>query len=811
MAERQDDNGRVGGGVSFEAGPHPKTFFEEIAKERQQRREFRARLEPGDVMLEVMAGIPQRPQENSETEHQAFGLLPGEKRAGSNSRADGLAAAEGPQPPAPAFGFGGRLTGETKRFGLNAVKAYQAAYVGGVCEPTKFGTDSRPFGDCENLMCQVVRQHSGRDLIWGNMAPVSGSSNFKGYTGALDFLQGMPVPLESGLPSALDDGLDPNNPPDYESSNHNMWLQLLMQASNYSQRVVYTFLTLGGGDDRTPPDTFDSSACATSCATYSDGSSQLEPTDNQVPINWDDGHIGQTSPKGGFCFPTGCDWHLSSLDPACPYKREYIGLIAEEVASKLSGLQNALSMQGYSLTEIVEAVEIFNEVDLRDRWTSGTDAYGDLIYDMGPCGEDWGRAFLHAAWYFRRQLPDEISIKLPGISSYGEGSGYGWDDKKAFIESLIIGMVAEANEHWDALTGAADAADVLQTIPSLVQGIDLHWYHRSVTTRGDERLHIGYLVHEVEEVQQTVKTSMVNSLPVGYVTEEDYEDFPVTVFENGYSQEDPPPAGVSAEEFQAYEVWRRLGGALASPATVAGWHSWMSASSAFGKMGLREDTHSSTDPASDAVPRPAWYAFACLATLLQNRVISGSMVLPASTSRSDLENMLSSVTAGTDPWIVVFEYQLQAGSATSNLDGAYFGKQSCLDAFRWAYMVLRDHTSTWGGGLSVLARKADKRASYDVCRLGPVPTIIQATSSGSDYALPERRGTYFPAQVTSFPHLCTPGYQPWLYLSTARLDWSLTRLGTSSQAGAVHMLCRDAVSMHKPPPWFDDPNLPWKD
>jgi hypothetical protein len=70
------------------------------------------------------------------------------------------------------------------------------------------------------------------------------------------------------------------------------------------------------------------------------------------------------------------------------------------------------------------------------------------------------------------------------------------------------------------------------------------------------------------------------------------------------------PAGIERNVFQAHELWRRLGCALAAPTTCVGWHSWMSVdSTGFRFMGLRTDLATDAANADQATPRLVYYAF----------------------------------------------------------------------------------------------------------------------------------------------------------------------------------------------------------
>ena len=226
-------------------------------------------------------------------------------------------------------------------------------------------------------------------------------------------------------------------------------------------------------------------------------------------------------------------------------------------------------------------------------------------------------------------------------------------------------------------------------LPVLVQGIDYHWYHRE-----DQWKHIGMLVHEVSELQETLEGAFDQALDDARQSRSHAPSLEITVYESGWSVLDALPpslagSSVTGEELQAREVVRRLGGALASEATVAGIHAWMdmseSGGSGFAGTGLR-----AYDPptASHLLQVPsaqlsAWFVYRRLASLLGgggwhtkygDRVLSGKMLLPDTTSRAELVSRQAEHGIGA----VVFEYRL-----ASNPGG-----------HRYAYLLLVDPGSS---------------------------------------------------------------------------------------------------------------------
>jgi hypothetical protein len=263
------------------------------------------------------------------------------------------------------------------------------------------------------------------------------------------------------------------------------------------------------------------------------------------------------------------------------------------------------------------------------------------------------------------------------------------------------------------------------------------------------------------------------------------------------------PACFSADrDFQAFKVWRRLGGALASRAWLASWHSWMAGGSdVYLTFGLREDSGGEDAPSTEALPRPSWFAFQRLASQLAN-VCGGRMVLPDTRNRAEL--LLRTQRGPVDP-LVVFEYDLDTALP-----------------FRFAYLVLADPLAG-----DTVAQDACAYHAWD----GQAGTAVQVPveSGPAVYSLLLMDGKLPSASVTwaapwSFPvgetlHLRL-GDMPVLIKSTARIAWhsghllhALTSGGDPAPAGraggntgaAAHALAELYLDR---PDWLDDPSAP---
>jgi len=108
---------------------------------------------------------------------------------------------------------------------------------------------------------------------------------------------------------------------------------------------------------------------------------------------------------------------------------------------------------------------------------------------------------------------------------------------------------------------------------------------------------------------------------------------------------------------------RRIGGALASGAEVAGWHAWMDMQTgSFAGTGLRDDSGpDGTDPAvvdvADSTQLWSWFVYRRLSEILGGgRLRYGHLLLPEAKDRGQLSALLEA--GGPASRLVVFEYFL---------------------------------------------------------------------------------------------------------------------------------------------------------
>lgn len=326
------------------------------------------------------------------------------------------------------------------------------------------------------------------------------------------------------------------------------------------------------------------------------------------------------------------------LDPFNADKVQLLAWVCKAAAELL--VWAARDGAGLEVEDVVEHVEIINEANGRNVYYTGAGVSPALS------GVAWGNVAFHCAKAFRDALDDagvprSVVLRLPSLASYHGSESDGksirtWSETLEFADALASTVAAKA-----------ESAGIEPS--HVATGIDYHWYFI-----GDELTprHIYHLVREARELELALRRALA------------VEEADVTVLETGVSVYQG--SSYPDQPNQARELWRRLGGALASRATAVAWHSWMASSSdteaTWVGFGLREDVSDGTSPTEDAVARLSWGSFHLLAKHL--RVKRGRMLHP---TRLDAEP-----ESGTA--LVVFEY--------------------LLDSSDYAYLVLVDPTDT---------------------------------------------------------------------------------------------------------------------
>ncbi len=216
-------------------------------------------------------------------------------------------------------------------------------------------------------------------------------------------------------------------------------------------------------------------------------------------------------------------------------------------------------------------------------------------------------------------------------------------------------------------------------------------------------------------------------------------------------KQSPTVVNLEGGIFQSNEIWRRLGGVLASRASSAGWHCWMSGyPETFQLMGLRVDRHEPpTTETREAHTRWSWFAVARLAAVLGD-VVAGEMILPAITSHADLGYMSKA------DGLVVFEYTLGSDSFVLH---------------RYAYLVFYDPTSAANGAtVEVSSTSSAVHASLVSTRINGPPS----SSGGGQLILPTGMAIFDPDALLTLPAVLWVFKEdsPLLILTSKRLRWA---------------------------------------
>lgn len=305
------------------------------------------------------------------------------------------------------------------------------------------------------------------------------------------------------------------------------------------------------------------------------------------------------------------DWDFI-LDIRRTYHLNYLSYMAEGVARLLEAVEAQLE-GAFTVADVVFAIEVFPNVDGRNVQPIVPD--DDAVGDATGNGERWGFAWSYTSEVLRRQLAARLvavpAFLLPAISSHyetvlpsGKRSRNSLDYLLEFF-GVLVGKIVSYDASW---SGGA--------VMALTIGVNYGWDHRSQkdSKKGVKReglLHMGHHKREIALVEEVLEGSGLKGLSV-------------YVLDTGQSVSDDdevvPNWMSDREEFQAYDVWRRVAGAVACGAAVSGWRSWMSlvteavamehGQEGYG-MGLRDDEfgYSGTNEKTAAVPRSSWFAY----------------------------------------------------------------------------------------------------------------------------------------------------------------------------------------------------------
>lgn len=590
-------------------------------------------------------------------------------------------------------------------FGLNNLQSFR--YAGdedsdGAHEI--YGEADDIYNDTANLGASVVRQPGSRELMLSSML-------------------GSKLPLLSGMRIAV------------AAYKEKLTAELKSIYAAGQTVVLLMVVNGGGGDERVP--------------LSADGKVEL-----LIPLDWSL-HTADGVSIGGRTFndTPGITSGTDTLDIRNEYQTQYLCNFVAEVCTLLSTIE-AETFPIVGLDSVVAGLELLNEVDICNIMPvdyAPDGKYGAVAATI--TGLTWARFIYQlarvVAYYFWNRIP----VWMPGLSSFSVSDSIG-SDKQKYIHgstwqiNYFKAFTAELGNLWSAEHSGVDPS-------TLFGNVDLHWYHRERARKDTVgTLHIGAMALYVSALRNALDDA-------GYVgTDISVMESGVTVYD---ASEDFAPDMLSAdlETWQAWEVWRRLFGALAAGASIVGWNSWRSAQSntnPFYQMGLREDLNPTL--ATDASQRKAWFAYDRL-TLIVQSLSSAQMVVPELSS-SPL------VLLDSESDTVVIEVQGRLCDPGSEL---YSSSDDRI--YSYGYLVFRD---LWRNTEEevVLGLTAATGGSTHIVQ---IPLFFEGTSGvlatdGLPATIPEYNDSTTSTVPAHGRHLSViPDYGPRLFLSPVRLSW----------------------------------------
>lgn len=451
------------------------------------------------------------------------------------------------------------------------------------------------------------------------------------------------------------------------------------------------------------------------------------------------------------------DWLIRYTYEACALLRD----LADELAA---------TEPGFVLSDVIYGLELCNEIDLAniepDNRLPGFFAYGPGGFTQSA--QAWAALLVDMARIVEASFRSRggVRILLPGMSSWDveasdtspSSSNYilTWSWKFGFFQALVTAFANQAGEDRG----------------KLAHGVDLHWYHRQPRDAGRTAgpQHASRLAWELEQMYAALAQAGL--------------DIDVTMFESGISvleynvkpesagTVDYHPASMSdrvdtsaLQLYQAQEVIRRLAGAAAGGATVAGWHTWRSGTEKeepwYG-LGLRNDEEDIEF--NNRNPRMSWLGYQRFWSVLSSWS-SASLVLPPEDFRPvgrQSAGHFSFSPDGSPDWLdgVVIEFRQV--------------RHQGVALYRYAWLLMLDK---WRGTGTVSLRCVPTSgASVTVQKVRLLPFVFDWTEASGDSELPQARATFRANRGISIPAAgmewtLTIDSDPFLLLSTEKLEW----------------------------------------
>ena len=657
---------------------------------------------------------------------------------GASAERDGVPHAV-PSLTALAGTSGASVTGLSRRlFGLSWVQLGMLGTYGSTC----FGSDSSQLDDCARLGATLLHHTGTLDLTWSNLVPDPSDTSMK---------IGLPVPV--GRLRVINLVNSPTNR-----------IRLVASLRSLRERGLRVILTCFPWRGRDHDETrWESNGVA-----------------EALWLPWSSEHPREQLASGGQASDNPRTYDI--FDNRSGYQIEYLSYIGEGIGALLIAVAEELASPSnlssnatpFGIGEVVMGLQMFNrlgelnvvpltsyEPSLGRSTTKW--GQGDAWSSVWP----WGEAWLQGVGPIKDALEAAgvtLPIFLPGMAGYYEDKTERGDQSRHSFSYAITFLRLFV---WWIEVLLVTYEDM--TLGDLVSGMNYEWDHRSVAKSTDEvdggaRLgprHIGWLYSEIEDI----KDALAFDVDL---------DIPVFVLDTGISVTDKdeflPSWMPDYEEFQAYEVWRRLCGAVAGGARAAGWQAWMSSFNTNDgtrlkiehyTMGLRNDDLDKSDFAALAEPRPSWVAYQRLCSLL-GEVTSGKFVHPVGIADYGFHSDTGETrnpTADENLVIMHFRYRTEDGAAAH------------------AWIIIVDSTASENDAWEVRGEWSSTPGSFE--RLSTFPRSISAATGGSETDLPIVSASFAVYAATTLPvtYSIRPGNAPIFVRATRQIEWTVTYVG----------------------------------
>ncbi len=502
----------------------------------------------------------------------------------------------------------------------------------------KWGSDEQIAQDLVRLKNGVVTHLGRHDLTWSRLT----SSTEAEFT---------PVaPASAPLPAVASDLYDIVR----SSANVSRLAGILRLMAANQQRVVMTALHTEG-DPR-------SNQAVWELHGFAEG----------IPLPWADEHPTDDTEVAGLS-----RYRRDVINPSSPYHRAWLADLSVAIASLLRQVQDDLAGDGILLSDVVAGVSLFHFPSMCCVWPG--EPYKDTKKwqsgDPVTSATHWAALWWSCASAFHiacRTWGVEVAVRLPAMGTHFEFDLDGIPRRHslryrlAFWDRFLNDISAYSLRTWDGLVSRTDIASALS----------FQWDHKARQDAAFDTAQVPFRLGPRHISHMVADAAAVRSL----LDSRGFTATQLDLLQTGTSVLDaddhlPAWADGDREAFQATEVWRRLGGALACGTTRVGLQAWMSDSGPidlsdapsreYYGMGLRADAAKPMASARWAIQRPSWFAFQRFASIL-GTVTSGELLHP--------DFLPDEVTWEPDEerdLLVIFHYRLAPDSPGGEQDHAY--------------------------------------------------------------------------------------------------------------------------------------------